>query len=117
MTRTANKDAPVNNPHRLELTHDDSGKDSNPETEAPTLAGLPNIDTGVHSHSEHAVLKIANAIPKLQEGERNPQRDERVDEESAEDIVGRAPELLVVALDDVAELVPERRRVCVCPWI
>ena len=35
-----------------------------------------------------------------------------MDEEATEDVVGRAPELFVVALYHVAELVQERRRVC-----
>ena len=60
-----------------------------------------------NSHAEHTVLQVARAITKLQERERHPKRNERVNKQPGEDVVGRPPEFCIVTLNDVAQLVPE----------
>ncbi len=43
--------------------------------------------TNAHSHSEYTVLEVARPGAELQERQRNPQGDERMDEEAVEDVV------------------------------
>ena len=62
-----------------------------------------------HLQAENTILQITDTVAELQEGQRYPERDERVDEQPTEHVVGGPPELFVVPVDDIAELIPEGR--------
>lgn len=61
-----------------------------------------------YSHSEDTRLQVSDTIAELKEGQRDEQRDESVNEETAEDILRRSPKGTVITLDNFLQLVPER---------
>lgn len=64
------------------------------------------------TQSTYSILQVANGVTEVEQRQRHEERNEDVDEEASEDIVGRTPESDETSTSDDSDLVPDGHSIC-----